>query len=66
MIWTPTHPIRVVDYSKFADMANQPYLLLSILDPGHAFMEAPVAVKTLAMDYEPERPIQSGHALIPG
>jgi len=46
---------KVLVYAHLADMAYQPYLLLNILYPGHAFMENPDLVAGLAFEYEAER-----------
>jgi hypothetical protein len=42
-------------YSRLGDMTYQPYLLLSILDPAHPFMENPSKVQALAAMFEQER-----------
>ncbi|MDH1012320.1 type II toxin-antitoxin system YafO family toxin [Pseudomonas nicosulfuronedens] len=46
---------RVLVYSRLGDMQYQPFLLLQILDPGHAFMQDPSKVATLALFHEMER-----------
>lgn len=46
---------RLLVYTRLADLAYQPYLLLSIIDPAHPFMQAPQNVRQLATAYEIER-----------
>ncbi|KTT33833.1 hypothetical protein SB18R_03365 [Pseudomonas oryzihabitans] len=46
---------RVLVYGQLGDMPRQPYFLLTILEPGHEYMEDPDLVKQLAPAYEKER-----------
>lgn len=46
---------RVLVYTQLSDLPRQPFFLVTILDPGHDFMEDPVLVRQLAPAYEKER-----------
>lgn len=46
---------RVLVYGLLGDMKYSPFLLLTILDPGHAFMEKSDLVKGLGLFFETER-----------
>lgn len=46
---------RVLVYGKLGDMRLTPFLLLTILDPGHSYMEQPDLVRGLGIFFETER-----------
>ncbi|KMM91995.1 MULTISPECIES: type II toxin-antitoxin system YafO family toxin [Pseudomonas] len=46
---------RVLVYGQLGEMKHNPYLLLTILDPGHSFMEQPDLVRGLGVFFETER-----------
>lgn len=46
---------RALVYTRLGDVDYQPYLLLSIIDPAHPFMQNPSNVRQLATAYEIER-----------
>jgi mRNA interferase YafO len=46
---------RVLVYGRLGDVKYNPFLLLTILDPGHAFMEQSELVKGLGIFFETER-----------
>ncbi|SDQ80202.1 mRNA interferase YafO [Pseudomonas lundensis] len=46
---------KILVYVHLGDVKNTPYLLLAILEPGHAQMSDPDLVRGLAVLYEDER-----------
>lgn len=46
---------KILVYGQLGDLRHTPYLLLTILDPGHAKMESPDLVRGLGIYYETER-----------
>ncbi|AQL39463.1 type II toxin-antitoxin system YafO family toxin [Pseudomonas syringae] len=46
---------KILVYGSLADLEHAPYLLLTILEPGHDQMEDPYVVRSLGVFYESER-----------